>query len=428
MTTRYATPAERERGCVWSERFESQTDVEDNGGAVTGSPSFSGRDGVTLDGSNDYLTYHLAGREFYSDPLSIVIEFTPDFADDDGVSHVMLDTSNVNGGRCIVYKDSSNRIVIYLGNTSIATISNATFTAYWNTGSRNVLVVSGTTGETDAFLNGTQILTNDITAWTPASEATCYVGALNDGSAKFDGTIHRVQIYHSKLSDLECEQISGGTVYGYENQGTIWPLTASSLLADTTGANDLTSGTPPAKITDRHGYYYDGSTHAKNTSIDTGIFNQAEVTLVLEFNPTYGWDDATVEYWVFAGSTGSTLRTAALKNSTNDLRIYAGDGSSVKNIAKANVEPHWRTGQRNVLVLSLKSGDNDFYLNGALIDTSTGTWTAQSDVVELGLGCRSNGGNRVTGDIYSFSVLNFKASYLQALDITQRLMKQANRV
>ena len=73
------TPCERKRGCTFADRFESQDLVEKNGGAVTGAPTFNVKTGVTLDGAADFLTYNLAGTEFNSDPISIVIEFTPSF-------------------------------------------------------------------------------------------------------------------------------------------------------------------------------------------------------------------------------------------------------------------------------------------------------------------------------------------------------------
>ena len=69
------TPAERERGCRWASRFRSQAAEEEYGAAVSGSPAFSARDGVTLDGASDYLEYALTGGEFDSGDLSIVAAY-----------------------------------------------------------------------------------------------------------------------------------------------------------------------------------------------------------------------------------------------------------------------------------------------------------------------------------------------------------------
>ena len=89
VLNQHTTPAERVRGARWADHFQSQAEVIDVGGTVTGSPVFSIENGVTLDGTNDYLTYILTGREFFSDPISFVIEATPDFADD-GVDHFLF--------------------------------------------------------------------------------------------------------------------------------------------------------------------------------------------------------------------------------------------------------------------------------------------------------------------------------------------------
>ena len=92
-----SSAAERMRGLVWCDDFRSQSRTEDNGGTVTGAPTFSPSQGVTLDGATDYLQYNLTGREFDSDPISIVVEFTPDFDYDEGVSRYLFQAGDGAG-------------------------------------------------------------------------------------------------------------------------------------------------------------------------------------------------------------------------------------------------------------------------------------------------------------------------------------------
>ncbi len=50
-------PAERDRGCVWAERFHSASDVVANGGTIASVPAFSIDTGGSFDGTDDSVTY-----------------------------------------------------------------------------------------------------------------------------------------------------------------------------------------------------------------------------------------------------------------------------------------------------------------------------------------------------------------------------------
>uniref|UniRef100_A0A6M3J5X6 Putative lectin/glucanase superfamily protein n=1 Tax=viral metagenome TaxID=1070528 RepID=A0A6M3J5X6_9ZZZZ len=55
LLNKNSEPAERARGCVFSERFVNAADVVENGGSITGTPVIN--QGATLDGTGDKITY-----------------------------------------------------------------------------------------------------------------------------------------------------------------------------------------------------------------------------------------------------------------------------------------------------------------------------------------------------------------------------------
>ena len=199
-----SVPAERSVGCVFAENFESNWHVQENGGAISGSPVIN--HGATFDGAADYITYRLQGHEFNAANISIVIEFYPDFNYSDNVECYFIDSTDPY--RYIIYKKpigGGYQLDIYLGNTQIASILPATYGGSWLQSERNVLVVSGTSGATNAWLNGTQILTSDASAWTPDAPTELYVGSRFNATGLFDGVISSVKVFQSLLTGEDAE-------------------------------------------------------------------------------------------------------------------------------------------------------------------------------------------------------------------------------
>jgi len=241
--------------------------VEDTGGTVTGAPTFSLDGGVTLDGSADYLTYNLMGTEFNSDPISIVVEFTPDTAPTDDTIDAFFDTTGGTLYRCIKHNNANSNVIrIYIGNTQLTDIAQATYASYWLTGQRNVLVISGTTGNNNVYLNGTQIMTAEATAWTAKVPTGLYIGALNTGISHFDGTIHSHKVLKAQLTAAEALDYYDHSTYKYMDSATaVYQMRAEDH--DPTGNRTLDSSGNGYHLTDTHdpvklvthGYYYDGT-------------------------------------------------------------------------------------------------------------------------------------------------------------------------
>jgi len=202
LLVKNSTPAERSRGCLFAERFESVEKVIENNGTISGAPSIDF--GITLDGTNDYVTYNLSGTEFNCAEISQVIEFWPHFDyDNDALQYLV--SGNDCGDVAICKKDNanSNKLSITLGGTLVADISISAYSWYWFANERNVLVVSGTTGDTDVWLNGKLVLDSDPTAWTPTVVSALYMGSLAGGS-KFDGKITQYKVFRSLVTQQEA--------------------------------------------------------------------------------------------------------------------------------------------------------------------------------------------------------------------------------
>ena len=122
-------PAERARGLSWCGNFSSQQLVENDSGTIHGSPTFSYKEGVTLDGSSDYIQYHLTGQEFFNSELSILVEFTPEFAADEDLYRYFYDADTGGAGRCYLYKLNNaggNKLIIGFGNTGVDSVDFST--------------------------------------------------------------------------------------------------------------------------------------------------------------------------------------------------------------------------------------------------------------------------------------------------------------
>ncbi len=272
---RLGLPAERARGLVWMQDFGSQAECERDGATVTGSPTFSRQTGVALDGANDYLTYDIVPSTFDSENISIVIEFTPDFAyDEDGVRY-LFDASEAGNTdlRFSLAKGANaggNTLGMEWADTFPTPIPSATYGQYWLVNQRNVLVMSMTSGDNNVYLNGHSVMNSNAQAWTPKAPLVLKVGAKFDDINRFDGTIHSIRIFHAKLTAQEAADYTDNTTFDYMNKATAhWQFRlqdhdpSNVRTLDVSGEIPLTFGdgststTYPTKTTE-HGYYFDG--------------------------------------------------------------------------------------------------------------------------------------------------------------------------
>jgi len=189
--------ADRARGCVWASTFRSRPDEVDKLGVFSGTPAVNR--GVTLNGTGDYLRYSMWGQFAAATNWSASMEMWPSFAADDGLNHYFFSTS---GEDYTLFKRSTNGLLINIGNAAITTIALASYGPYWVTNGRNILTINSTSGSTNAWLNGAQILTAAAAAWAPVNVTDLYVGidaALTAGRY-FAGTIKHLRFYNTLLT------------------------------------------------------------------------------------------------------------------------------------------------------------------------------------------------------------------------------------
>jgi len=205
-------PAERLRGAHWASQLRSASDVVRDGGTVYGAPVF-GPNGVTLDGTDDYLVYNVLPNEWAKDEFSVKLRFTPDFAVDDGASHYWYDTTS-NDYR--LFKSAGDVLVLYLGNTQIFSLALGGFQAAWIANAENTFAVTAASGDTSCWLNGILIVDADASAWTPTTVSTLYIGVRESlGPEEFAGIIHELKFFNRKLTDQEALDYCNGTTFNY---------------------------------------------------------------------------------------------------------------------------------------------------------------------------------------------------------------------
>lgn len=195
------TPEWRQSPTLASERIN-----DNHASSVGGTPTYSSN-GIVLNGTTDFITFPSTGV-FNSTDISFVIKFTPDFAHDENLQRFFYANTGVDDGIRKQNNASLNKLRIGIGGTLIANILEETYSPYWNIGQENTLIVSATSGSTDAWLNDNQILTNDNTAFTTTDQASFNIGADKVGTNNFDGTISHFRIYNHTLTDYEVTQLT----------------------------------------------------------------------------------------------------------------------------------------------------------------------------------------------------------------------------
>jgi len=296
VSLKFALPAEIRRGLFWGSRFESAAEVADDGGTVTGAPTYSAAHGVTLDGANDYITYNMLANEWTPAGFSCEVQFTPTFALDDGAAHFLFDGPAM--GVYSVVKNAADGLQVFLGNVGVGTAVFATVAAAWNALAMNTIEVTSTSGNTSMWLNGTQIIVSDATAWTPIPPAWIVVGATNGGASKFAGTIHSIKFFNAQLTDQEGEDYSNGVQWDYHGAAT--PLytgrlgtydPAHNLVLDASGNGRDGTISGATKVVGKPGYLFDGNNDYINCTLDGGADLRLSVACWAQRDANGGNDD-----------------------------------------------------------------------------------------------------------------------------------------
>ena len=433
----HATAPERERGLVWMETFQDASSVIANGGTIVGSPTFS--DGVVLNGTTEYISFNNVGRDaIFGSEWSIVIEFSPSFASDDGATHFIVDTTAGNEyGVRKAAAGANNAIGVQAGGSNLNGIGVVTYGPLWNINARNTLVVTSTTGNTKYYFNGTDVRAAlDTTAWTSASPTTMVVGASNVGSSYFGGTIHSIKVFNVRLTNTEAMDYSAGTdMFNYENDVVLdlaLNLTNhdpdNSRALDWSGnANHAAFGATtaePTKNSHQVGYNFDGTDdHMVITSSASLNFGTGNFTIsAWSKQPVIGAEDIVSKRNGVTNTPGFICGISGLGLAFTEIDDGAGNEVASEGVTTLT------SGAWNHIVWTYdRLGNVSTYVNGRL-DKETDI-SAVGDIdnaIDFYVGRNGDGSRDFTGDIALLKAWNQVLTPLQILDLFIKEQKKLN--
>ena len=242
LLSKYVTPAERRRKCVFAEAGRSNLDVVRNGATIYKEPTIN-HDGIFLDGSEDGLLYNKPNNILRGNRWSVIIDFIPLRAADSGVRESLVWVTKDNGGGAIIVEhmdDNTVRVVLKSG--SYITIPYENYYSYWNVGQRCVIGVSSyTTVSTNVFMNGNKIVSGDTSGSDYALRNLISIGmGYSTTNYFFYGTINSVKLFDTNLTDQEQIDYWNKDTFNYmENVVTYLPMTAENHDAAGTEGEEL---------------------------------------------------------------------------------------------------------------------------------------------------------------------------------------------
>jgi len=430
--TSYSTPAERARGCVFADRFETEADVNENNGIAINSPIFS-QNGVILNGTNQRLDYDISTDELNHNQLSFIIEFTPYFDWNENIRRSISDTLN-GSGRCHITKmgASDNYVLSHvLGDVLIANISANTYSRYWMINQKNILVISSTSGNNNIWLNGNKILNANGTVWAQNRRTPLRIGSQYNGLDRFfHGIYHSFMVFKKMLSQEESIGYYNNTIYKYLDSAIgIWQFRqedhdpANARTIDSSGNNNhfifgdgVTPATYPTKLIERHGYYFNSDYMEIQ---DLGL-NVPGVTIAIEMDGFFDPADGVAHYLLDSFGT----RLSIFKDNTNQLVIRVG-GTNIS-IPLATYQSAFVQNGRNILILSMYSGNNNGWLNGfKFLDSNATVWTP-GDVGMVRLGMDNAGANAWNANIYKLIIIPNAIYEIQSYDLLYSMIYSIN--
>ena len=413
----------------WCERFTNATTLAANGGTLVGAPTV--KNGIHLNGVDQYASFAMSGGDFAGDPVSIVCEFTPDFAVDEPVLRTIF--SSTDGDGYSVFKRADGRIGLSLGDSGIGIAAAAVVAPLWRNNQKNTIVVSGAFTHTDMYLNGVLILDDDGEVWYPLASTTLYVGCDNVAADFFRGTVHSLDFRQTRLKQDDATFLFNRGIGGpwrYRTDSLVW-LDTKTIDQDidglwhTKGANArgrdflILEGAAAVNAPRYHcpGYYCDvakGNGYLRHVD---EIKNHARegLTFTMAFQADFEPTNNTVR--TFWGTDGAAHLALKLDNGDNDvLRFYIG-GDAVGLVTLADYAPVWKTSGLNVLTLAASSEDTCVYLNGKHLVKHDSTVLDTSVIGSCYVGATPTAAYGITGMIWHFSILPYKALPMQVADI-----------
>jgi hypothetical protein len=351
LLSKHSTPAERLRRCSFAEKFESPYAIAQNGGTLGGTCQFQSN-GIRLATTSSYVNYPVPSEisNYSWASFGGVVEFTPEFAYDDGLLHYIMLSS---AARYAIYKHNaanSNQLRIAAANTTVLQCSTSEYSLYWKAGQRNVLAWSCVSGAHYVYLNGNLVKTS-ATAFTP--ELPLSFIRVGNATDSFVGTIHSFKLFlpqstSEALTAKDCEVLSAGTTYTYWKDAT---LVMTGLMADHDPTNyraldrsglgnhvllgnGAGTGTPTKLAA--QGYSFNGTTQYMTIPLAAWPGNNG--TILIDYSA-----GGTVQQRIFSTdhSSGNNYECRTYDNSGTGLTLTIGGASGTIISASAVLPTHY---------------------------------------------------------------------------------------
>jgi len=427
MPLRY--PQSKSEQVVFRDNMFNSTYTEGLQGVLSGAPTYS--NGLVLNGTDQYVTYDIAG--FYAKTeLTFELWFTPDFDYDYDAEVAFFSTSSNDYYLRKNNNAANNTISIDVGNVAVATIPSASYSAHWNVGVKNHIVVASTSGSTDVYLNGNLILDADASAWNPREINNIHIGADDTPLGFFDGTIHSFSIlaFHAtaaEVADMYIQRtfkktdalealVSLPLKSHYDDAGVEKTLNLGTG-GDVLWGNGATAATMPEQVTP-HGFRSVSNDYVTCTSGVCDGLSAITVSFVIKVNtlsqgnvrPFTIREDGGASgfavyspggdtYWMLWNAGGANADTGVLRDRSTQHIIMVGNGIGA-GVGNANIY---------------------FYLNGELANQSTGT-----TLNNLGGDCLFGYTTGLEGDYFFPRIFGFELTPVQIRELHDRDMRRLN--
>lgn len=262
-----STPAERVRGCIFSERFDSQTDVEKNNGVVTGVGTVTGGYGDFSSISN-YIIYD--NELTLSSSITVSVE--ADVNNSAGLYQTFINSRAGSGAANCWFefgKNTTGGLYFYAGTVVSSTVAASD-------GKHNWAFTLDASGNLKFYEDGVQLGTTITGVSLGTKQNQIAVGCAQTSAVPFYGQsllgkIYTLKIFNEVLTAEELLDVYQRDTYNYVNKySAYYPLTidkhdisnlrtldASGKGNHMTIGDGSTSTTYPTKMSKR-GYLFDG--------------------------------------------------------------------------------------------------------------------------------------------------------------------------
>lgn len=432
LITNNSTPAERSRGLVFSELFENAEKIVQNEGVITGAPVIN--NGATFDGTNDWITYDsppfstvVSGNSF-----SAVIDF--DITVDHGALQCLVEWGpGTAADSVMVLLDTDNYLRLYVGNgvsifTGTAVTSGRhTLTAYWDGSNRDMYLDGASVGKTSPGATGVTTVGTKI-------------GARLDNSLPLNGTIYSAKVFKTELTLQEHTDYYNNATYRYINEAVLdLPMGMAEHDPTNTRTLDLsvtanhptwTGSAEPVKLTDKHGYTFDGVDDYLEVAHNANQLLTGGMTISAWIRPVSGGEGATSNGGRIVDKSTNTNAVGGFRfnvaNSTNTLRFQVNNGTEIASDTNFDRDSGmWQ----HVAVTVASDATTTFYIDGVVSGTPgvTGALSGITTTTAMRIGNRAGSDDRTfDGDIARLKIWDSDLTALQVKDLYQREFKKIN--